>query len=324
MSSSEFKLIEHYFVRPAHAQRNRGVVLGIGDDAALLSVPAGQELAVSVDTLVAGIHFPEHTAPADIGHKALAVNLSDMAAMGAEPRWATLALTLPEVDAAWLEGFSAGFFALAERYNVTLVGGDTTRGPLSITVQMHGLVPQGQALRRAGARPGDLIYVTGELGDAGLALRSLQGEIRLSPEYAAYSLARLNRPEPRIAAGLALRGIAHAAIDISDGLAADLGHILTASKVGATLHLERLPLSAGVASAVKKTGDWSLPLSAGDDYELCFTVPVKNESGLHDVLEHFACRSTCIGIIESTPGLRCELADGKIVTPDMKGYEHFA
>lgn len=322
MSSSEFKLIERYFVRSAHAQQ--GVVLGIGDDAALLNIPPGMELAVAVDTLVSGVHFPVDTDPMDIGHKALAVNLSDMAAMGAEPRWATLALTLPEVDEAWLKGFSAGFFALAERYNVQLVGGDTTRGPLSITVQMHGLVPGNQALRRAGARPGDLIYVTGELGDAGLALRMLQGEISLPSEYVAYSLARLNHPEPRINAGLALRGIAHAAIDISDGLAADLGHILNASNAGATLHLERLPLSAGVASVVMKAGDWSLPLSAGDDYELCFTVPAQNKSRLHAVLDRFSCACTPIGMIEEAPGLRCKLADGKSFTPDSAGYDHFA
>ncbi|MEO5573799.1 MAG: thiamine-phosphate kinase [Gammaproteobacteria bacterium] len=322
MSSAEFKLIERYFARPVHAQQ--GVVLGIGDDAALLNVPAGMELAVSVDTLLAGVHFPENTQAADIGHKALAVNLSDMAAMGAEPRWATLALTLPKIDTAWLEGFSAGFFALAERYKVTLIGGDTTRGPLSITVQMHGLVPVGLALRRASARPGDLIYVTGELGDAGLALRALQGTLDLPAEHKAQLLERLNRPEPRIAAGLALRGIASAAIDISDGLAADLGHILSASKVGATLHLERLPLSADVSSFVIKGGDWNLPLSAGDDYELCFTVPARNEIKLRAVLDRLMCTCTPIGMIEEAPGLRCELADGKSFTPDSAGYDHFA
>jgi thiamine-monophosphate kinase len=326
MSFSEFKLIERYFAQRARASQNpdRNVLLGIGDDAALLNVPVGMELAVSVDTLISGVHFPVNTHPADIGHKSLAVNLSDMAAMGAQPCWATLALTLPEADETWLAGFSEGFFTLAERYGVQLIGGDTTRGPLSITVQIHGLVPPGQALRRSAAQSGDLIYVTGELGDAGLALRMLQGKTNVSPEYAAYSLARLNRPEPRINAGLSLRGIAHAAIDISDGLAADIGHILAVSNVGATLHVERLPLSAGVASVVMETGDWNLPLASGDDYELCFTVPVKNESRLRDVLEHFSCRCTYIGTIESTPSLRYELANGKLFTPEMTGYEHFA
>ena len=277
------------------------------------------ELAVSLDTLVAGVHFLPDADPCDIGHKALAVNLSDMAAMGAQPRWATLALTLPQPDTTWLQAFSEGFFTLAERYGVHLIGGDTTRGPLSITVQIQGLVPEGSALRRAAARPGDLIYVTGELGDAGLALRVLKGKATLPAEQTTEMLARLNRPEPRIAAGLALHGIAHAAIDISDGLAADLGHILVASNVGATLDLEKLPLSASVAA----TGDWTLPLAAGDDYELCFTVPAQNEARLLSVLEHFDCRCTRIGVIEKAPGLRCKLADGKDFILNASGYTHF-
>ncbi len=325
MPSSEFKLIERYFAQRSSASQNsdENIVLGIGDDAALLNVPIGMELAVSVDTLIVGVHFPENTHPADIGHKALTVNLSDMAAMGAQPRWATLALTLPEAGETWLTDFSRGFFALAERYGVHLIGGDTTCGPLSITVQILGLVPQGQALRRSGAQPGDLIYVTGELGDAGLALKLLCGEVSLTPDDASCSLARLNRPEPRIEAGLALRGIAHAAIDISDGLVADLGHILTASAVGATLYVERLPLSEGVAALVRKTRDWSLPLAAGDDYELCFTVPAQHESRLHDAMKQVCC-CTCVGIVENALGMRCELADGTALALNFSGYEHFA
>lgn len=325
MPLSEFKLIERYFTQRASTSQNpdKDIVLGIGDDAALLKIPDGMELAVSVDTLVAGVHFPLDTRPHDIGHKALAVSLSDMAAMGAEPRWVTLALTLPQADESWLQGFSEDFFTLAERYNVHLIGGDTTRGPLSITVQIQGLVPAGQGFRRAAACPGDHIYVTGELGDAALALRALQGTAKLSAEQATHLLTRLNRPEPRIAAGLALRSIAHAAIDVSDGLAADLGHILSASGVGATLDLTQLPLSASVAAAVAEAGDWHLPLSGGDDYELCFTVPEKNQAKLFAVLRQFNCRCTHIGIIEKALGLRCKLADGESFVPGVSGYQHF-
>lgn len=321
VSLSEFNLIERYFKQ--HTGDAADVTLGIGDDCALLRVPAGMELAVSIDTLVADVHFARHANPFDIGHKALAVNLSDLAAMGAEPRWATLALTLPEVDEDWLCSFSSGFFALAERYRVRLVGGDTTRGPLAITVQIHGLIPEGQALRRNAAQPGDLIYVTGELGDAGLALAMLQGGTTLTDGHAAAVLERLHRPQARVAAGLALRGIANAAIDLSDGLAADLGHVLKASGVGATIYLERLPLSAAVSGIVTACGDWSLPLSAGDDYELCFTVPKHRQGELLNALEYLDCTCTCIGAIEETPGLRCKLHNGELVTPSTTGYQHF-
>ena len=319
---SEFDIIQRYFTRKTNS--DPALILGIGDDAALLHVPAGMELAVSVDTLVAGVHFPADTHPTDIGYKALAVSLSDMAAMGAEPRWATLALTLPEADESWLENFSKGFFELADRYGVQLIGGDTTRGPLAITVQIHGLVPAGTALRRSAARPGDLIYVTGELGDAGLALLLLQEKISVSAEQAAQAMTRLNRPEPRVKAGLALRGIAHAAIDLSDGLVADLGHILKASGVGATLHMERLPLSPAVTSVLDQAGGWNLPLSSGDDYELCFTVPPANQARLLATLEDFSCVCTCIGVIEIAPGLRCKLPNGELFEPAHAGYQHFS
>lgn len=321
MALSEFNIIERYFTR--QQKTDPAIALGIGDDAAILRVPEGMELAVSMDTLVEGVHFPAATHPADIGYKALAVSLSDMAAMGAEPRWATLALTLPESDEPWLESFSKGFFNLAERYGVQLIGGDTTRGPLAITVQIHGLVPAETALRRSAARSGDLIYVTGELGDAGLALLLLQEKISLSAEQVACVMTRLNRPEPRVKEGLALRGIAHAAIDLSDGLAADLGHILKASGVGATLHMERLPLSPAVTSVLDKAGGWNLPLNAGDDYELCFTVPRENQTKLQKATQQFPCRCTCIGMIEETLGLRCRLVNGELFEPIRTGYQHF-
>lgn len=322
MALSEFDIIERYFTRKQDS--DSAVILGMGDDAALLRIPAGMELAVSVDTLVSGVHFPAATHPTDIGYKALAVSLSDMSAMGAEPRWATLALTLPEADESWLENFSKGFFELADSYGVQLIGGDTTRGPLAITIQIHGLVLAGAALRRSAARPGDSIYVTGELGDAGLALLLLQEKISLSAEQAVHVMARLNRPEPRVKEGLALRGIAHAAIDLSDGLVADLGHILKASGVGATLHMELLPLSPAVTSMQDKAGGWNLPLNAGDDYELCFTVPRENQAKLLEAMEQFSCRCTCIGVIEATPSLRCRLANDELFEPARTGYQHFA
>ena len=323
MALTEFSLIERYFSRPA-VQHDPDVVLGIGDDAALLRVPEGMELAVATDTLVEGVHFLPHTKPEDVGHKALAVNLSDMAAMGAEPRWATLALTLPQADESWLAAFSTGFFALADEYRIQLIGGDTTRGPLSITVQILGLVPAGMALRRSGAHAGDLIYVTGTLGDAGLALRSLQLQLELSVEHTAHVMQRLNRPQPRVTEGIALRGIASAAIDISDGLAADLGHILQSSGTGARINLSALPLSDAVAAYVSHSGDWPLPLCAGDDYELCFTVPTQKCSALLDAMKSSPTGCTHIGVIEAAPGLRCISASGELITPRAGGYQHFS
>lgn len=322
MALTEFNLIERYFTRPAAAP-DPDVALGIGDDAALVRVPTGMELAVATDTLLEGVHFPPQTAPQDIGHKALAVNLSDMAAMGAEPRWATLALTLPHADEAWLAAFSSGFLALAAAAGVQLIGGDTTRGPLSITVQILGLLPSGSALRRRGACAGDLVYVTGTLGDAGLALRMLQHAHGSAAELVAPLAQRLNRPQPRLQEGLTLRGIASAAIDISDGLCADLGHILEASGVGAHINLAALPLSADVTAYIEKTGDWELPLTAGDDYELCFTVPARQRAALLDVMESFPAGCVNIGVIEAEPGLRCIAADGSLHTLHSSGYLHF-
>jgi len=321
MSDTEFDIIRRYFTR--QDSNRRDVVTGIGDDAALLQVPAGMELVVCMDTLVNGVHFHAGTAAAAIGHKVLAVNLSDLAAMGAEPAWATLSLTLPEPDAAWLAGFSQAFFQLADRYHVQLVGGDTTQGPLSVTVQAHGYVPAGLALRRQGARPGDHIYVTGTLGDAGLALR-LAGAA--GPELQR----RLDYPEARLAAGQALRGIASAAIDVSDGLLADLGHLLEYNRLGAALSIDDLPRSAAFTGAVKQCGAdaaalfHDLPLSAGDDYELCFTVPGVSLQQLESVWARLSCACTRIGIVEKTAGIRCHTRAGKRYVPVSDGYRHFA
>jgi thiamine-monophosphate kinase len=285
------------------------------------------------------VHFDSAAEPAAIGYKALAVNLSDLAAMGAEPAWAMLALTLPHADEDWLEAFSTGFCALAREHGVALVGGDTTRGPLAVTVQVHGFVAAGAALRRAGARPGKLIQVNGTLGDAGLAL--LLGRDAAETEasgHRAWLRSRLDRPMPRIAQGLQLPGRAHAAIDVSDGLLADLGHILEASGVGATLWLGRMPLSDAFRKCIDNLGRdrienlarrlhcddpadvaVALALTAGDDYELCFTTA---PAAAVDTIAGLRC--TGIGVIESAPGLRCLRPDGTSWRPGAAGYDHFS
>ena len=319
--ASEFDLIARYFCR-GPVQRG-DVVLGVGDDCALLEVPAGRQLAVSIDTLVEGTHFTRDADPRALGHKALAVNLSDLAAMGAEPAWATLALTLPDADEAWLAAFAGGFLALAERHGVQLVGGDTTRGPRSITVQVHGFVEPGRALRRDGARAGDLVYVTGTLGDAGLALLAQQG-LFVGLGSVAGLRERLDRPSPRLAEGRALVGLASAAIDVSDGLAADLGHVCQASSVGATLYLDRLPCSAAVQAYVTETGDWSVPLAAGDDYELCVTVPADRQAAVEALAGQLPAGLHWIGTIERVPGVRLVLPDGALLDHAPAGYDHFA
>jgi thiamine-monophosphate kinase len=279
-------------------------------------------LVVCVDTLVAGVHFPLGTSAAAIGHKALAVNLSDLAAMGAEPAWATLALTLPESDSAWLAAFAEGFFALADRYAVELVGGDTTRGPLSVTVQAHGFVPPGKALRRRGARPGDRIYVTGTLGDAGLALRrDAPADDRVRR--------RLDFPDPRIESGLVLRDYASAAIDISDGLLADLGHLLECDRLGATLRIDALPRSEAFLAAMRALDAarrnlyCDLPLGAGDDYELCFTVAAPVSGALEARLAGVPGGCRWIGTVDTDPGIRCFRDDGTSYQPALTGYLHF-
>jgi thiamine-monophosphate kinase len=318
---SEFDLIARYFSR-GPVQR-ADVLLGVGDDCALLEVPAGRQLAVSIDTLVEGTHFARDADPRALGHKALAVNLSDLAAMGAEPAWATLALTLPAADESWLAAFAGGFLALAERHGVQLVGGDTTRGPRSITVQVHGFVEPGRALRRDGARAGDLVYVTGTLGDAGLALLAQQG-LFVGLGVLDGLRERLDRPTPRLAEGRALAGIASAAIDVSDGLAADLGHVCAASGVGATLFLERLPCSAAVRDYVAGTGDWSVPLAAGDDYELCLTVPAARQAEAEALGATLPAGLHWIGTIERVAGVRLVLPDGGTIDQAPVGYDHFA
>ncbi|AKH21744.1 thiamine-monophosphate kinase [Sedimenticola thiotaurini] len=320
MPASEFQLIERYFARLGTTRAD--VVLGVGDDCALLQVPADRQLAVSMDTLVEGIHFFPDVDPESLGHKALAVNLSDLAAMGADPAWVTLALTLPKVDEAWLAGFCRGFARLAARYQVQLVGGDTTRGPLSISVQVHGFVEPGRALRRDQARPGDQIYVTGSLGDAGLALLAAGGGYDAGERLAVLQQ-QLDWPEPRVAASQALRHLCRCAIDISDGLLADLGHICEKSGLGATIRQAAIPLSEAVADYVHTTGDWSMPLAAGDDYELCLVIPAGQQAQVERIARTLAVPLTLIGQMESGAGIHCVDAAGNKVADLQGGYDHF-
>ncbi|HEX7340799.1 MAG TPA: thiamine-phosphate kinase [Rhodanobacteraceae bacterium] len=313
----EFDLID--LIRARTAVPRADVALGIGDDAALLVPPAGQALAVAIDTLVEGVHFPVGTAPSDIGWKALAVNLSDLAAMGATPAWAMLALTMPAADRVFVESFADGFARLARQHDVALVGGDTTRGSLAVSVGVHGFVSAGEALRRDGARVGDAILITGTLGDAAAALRCLDAH-----DAAALALrTRLDRPTPRVAAGLALRGQAHACIDVSDGLLADLAHICHASGVAAIVDAHRLPLSLALQSRCAAAMAQELALTGGDDYELCFTVAPEQAAVVTQNLVEADCPVTCIGRIVVGAGVRVLDADGADITPAHRGWEHF-
>ena len=316
--SPEFDLIERIRAR---AGVRADVLLGIGDDAALLQVPEGQHLVWSTDTLVCGVHFPEDTAPADIGWKALAANLSDLAAMGATPAWITLALTLPKPDADWLDAFLDGFCELADAEGLALVGGDTTRGPLSITIGVQGFVPAGLALRRDGAGFNDDIWVTGTLGDAAGALRQWQGQ-GLQSVKLRY---RMDRPTPQVAAGVALRELASAAIDISDGLRADLGHVLERSGVGAEIELGRLPTSHTLAQHFPDEADrWRLQLTGGDDYELCFTASPANALAIEQALSAIDVAATVIGRITREPGLHLHTPEGEgFDLGKTEGFDHF-
>lgn len=309
---NEFQIIQHFFSQQ-NIQRD-DVTLGIGDDAAIVSIPTNHQLVITADTLVQGVHFPMDTAAFDIGYKALAVNLSDLAAMGATPAWITLALTLNKADSAWLTDFSRGLFALTAPHQVQLIGGDltSTAGPLTITIQAHGFVPTQKALRRDQAKPGDLIYVTHTLGDAAYAIELILQNKSVPEPFNQ----RLNRPEPQIAIGKQLRHIAHAVTDISDGLAADLGHILERSQVGAEVFVEQLPLSAELKQSTSSEHSIDLALNGGDDYELCFTVP-------HDHPQTFDFDCTCIGKITAEKGLVLQFNDGRKYTGSVRGYQHF-
>ncbi len=314
--TAEFDLIDRIRMR---ADARNDVILGIGDDAAVLQPPAGKQLVVTMDTLNEGVHFPPETAPADIGWKALAVNLSDLAAMAAQPAWCTLSLSLPQAEQAWLDAFIDGFSELAGRHGIALVGGDTTRGPLSVCVTAHGFVDEGRALRRDRAQPGDDIWVSGTLGDAAGALAQWREAKPVVPELKA----RLDRPTPRIGLGLALAGIANSCIDVSDGLLADLGHICDRSGVGAEVSVTDLPASDALLSVFESEARRVLQTSGGDDYELCFTASSQARNAVEKAGEQSGTRLTRIGCIVAGQGVRALQDDGSRWTPPSVGYTHF-
>ena len=320
----EFDLIAKHFTRATP-----GAVLGVGDDCALLAPTPGMQLAVSSDMLLEGRHFSPQDSPAGIGHKSLAVNLSDLAAMGATPRWATLAIALPEENDAWLTAFARGFFRMADQHGIELVGGDTTRGPLTLSITVMGEVPPGQALRRDGAQAGDDVWVSGVLGSAAMALAYRQGRLFMEQIDAAKVLPALYLPTPRVALGIALRGIASSAIDISDGLLGDLGHILErshigAAPIGARLEFAALPTLPVVQAYLHEAVARDCVLAGGDDYELCFTAPADKHAAVLAAAESAGVAVTRIGQITAKPGLTVIYADGQPLSIEHTGYDHFA
>lgn len=320
MALGEFELIERYF--SALTEGASGLVLGVGDDAAVTVLEPGEQLVTCTDTLVRGVHFLEDTAARDIATRSLCVNLSDLAAMGAVPRWFTLALTLDGADESWLESFAGGLADLSRRYGCALIGGDTTRGPLCISITALGVVPAGRYLRRGGARPGDRVYVTGCLGEGAAALALLQGRLDCEAAESARLRQRFHAPTPRLAEGLLLRDLASAAIDISDGLLADAGHIAAASGAGICIDLECLPLARVAHASGEDLLNWAL--SGGDDYELCFTVSPENVTAVDDLIRAGRLDAHPVGRVVEGAGVAC-YDRGKLWTPPspMGGYRHF-
>ena len=316
---SEFDLIRRHFTRPT-----RHTDLAVGDDAALLQARPGMQLAVSTDMLVAGTHFFADTGPDDLGWKTLAVNVSDLAAMGATPRWAFLALALPAADEAWIAAFARGFFACADTHGVDLAGGDTTRGPLTLSVTIIGEVPQGEAITRAGGKAGDDLWVSGQPGMAALGLAALRGEARISTAGSAACIAALQRPQPRVALGLALRGVATAMLDVSDGLLGDLGHILECSATGAIIDVGALPLAALRDNGADEALARRCLLGGGDDYELLFAAPAARRADVEALAGQLGLALHRIGELGAEPGtLWLREADGRLVPGTRSGYDHF-
>jgi len=315
----EFELIRRYFAAAPCAQSGEAVVQGIGDDCALLALNAGEQLAISTDTLVVGVHFPEFCDPFLLGQRALAVSTSDLAAMGAAPVGFTLALTLPQADADWLQGFAAGLNEMAQACSMRLIGGDTTRGPLTLTLTVFGRLPAGQALTRAGAQVGDLLCVGGALGDAAAALPLVLGQRTAAAQIAEPLLARYWSPQPQLALGQALRGKATAALDISDGLLADCGHIAVASNVALHIERDRLPVSAAVSALLDRDSAWQCAASGGDDYVLAFTLPPEHLTPL----QQDGWPVTVIGRVESGKGVHFLDSSGHSLAPSSRGFLHF-
>ncbi|MEO3681080.1 MULTISPECIES: thiamine-phosphate kinase [Shewanella] len=316
----EFQLIEHYFRNKG--QKRRDVELSIGDDCALVNPADNKSIAISCDTLVEGVHFLADIPAHALGYKSLAVNLSDLAAMGAEPAWFTLALTLPSVDQPWLASFSEGLFEIAEYYGIALIGGDTTRGPRSISITINGQVIKGTALTRAGAKNGDWIYVTGTLGDSALGLDILRGAQSVNTEDKEYLINRHYYPTPRVLAGQALRTLATSAIDLSDGLISDIGHVLTASKVGATIDVNKIPLSKSIKANLSREDALSYALTGGEDYELLFTVPESQRGAINTALIHAGVKFVKIGQICAGDKLKL-VDDGQEFNLISRGFVHF-
>ncbi|WP_110456509.1 thiamine-phosphate kinase [Shewanella algidipiscicola] len=316
----EFNVIERFFAERGQARRD--VALSVGDDCALVNPAEHKSIAISCDTLVENVHFLADMPAKALGYKSVAVNLSDLAAMGAEPAWMTLAITLPNIDEAWLDAFSQGLNDAAEYYGVALVGGDTTRGPKSITITINGQVPKGKALTRSGANNGDWIYVTGTLGDSALGLAILRGEQTLSGDAAQYLIQRHYYPTPRVLAGQSLRNLASSAIDLSDGLVSDIGHILKHSNVGAIVDVDQLPLSAAMRESVEYEQALSYALTGGEDYELLFTVPESQRGALETSLAHAGVSFAKIGQISTGNKLRL-MKEGATFKPINFSFEHF-
>lgn len=318
--ASEFEIIRKYFTRPVTS-----AVLGVGDDCALLAPQPGMLFAVSTDMLLAGRHFFPDAEPSKLGHKALAVNLSDLAAMGADPRWATLAVALPTADEKWIAAFAEGFFKLAGRWKMELVGGDTTKGPLAICITVIGEVPPGFALRRDAALVGDDIWVSGATGEAALALAHLEGRVKLEGASREACLARLHTPEPQVELGGRLRGLARSAIDVSDGLLADLGHVLEASGVGAEIDWERLPRAKAIADCPDRSLAAECLLAGGDDYELAFTAPPGKRAEIEAVGKDLGVSLTRIGVtVQGKPVATLRDTRGRPISTPRKGFDHFA
>ncbi|WP_045857071.1 thiamine-phosphate kinase [Teredinibacter purpureus] len=315
---NEFDLINRYFKRGAKCNT---VTLGIGDDCSLVQIPQGQQLAISVDTLVADVHFPANGDPEQIAERALCVSLSDLAAMGARPLWFTLSLTLPNANEQWVGAFSAGLFRIASQFGCELIGGDTTKGPLAISIQVMGSVEPGKAFTRGGAEPGDRVYVTGNLGDGAAALAIMERRLKADSESAHYLNDRYYRPGPRFYEANALIGHVSAAIDISDGLLADLGHICNASQVGAEIFVESLPLSAAVLKCASTQQQHQWALSGGDDYQLCFTVPQQHVAAVEALIDQ-GLKASVIGIVSREMGIKCSLL-GESFATTTTGYNHF-
>lgn len=321
MALSEFSIIRQYL--SDITEHDGSVQYGIGDDAAIIQVPTGMQLIASIDTVLQDTHFPSSTSATDLGHKALAVNLSDMMAMGAVPKWVLLSLSMPVAEPEWIEKFAIGFGALARQHAISLIGGDISKGPLSVTVQIQGLVPTGTALMRTGAQIDDLIYVTGCLGDAGVGLDIIRQKLSVPKDFQQYFFDRLNKPEIYSKAGQKLRGIANSAIDVSDGLIADLGHILTASQIGAQIQMQQLPLSDQMQTCIEQTDAWHYALTAGDDYQLCFTATQKNNDRIMQIFRGLNIPVSCIGKTTARQKLQCKHPDGSDFVSIGKSYSHF-